>query len=404
MSISKRFAELAHIRDALGAADADPSRVVMEKLLSATEAMIAGKRTILAGTNNYLGLTFEQGILDAACDALHEQGSGTTGSRMANGSFSSHVALEQEFADFYDVPAAMIFSTGYQANLGLLMGLVRAGDKVVLDAHSHASIYDGCRISGADFFTFRHNDPDDLRKRLGRLGADAEGSLVITEGLYSMLGDTAPLAELCAVAKEFGAYFMVDEAHSLGVYGEKGLGVAEQAGILDEVDFITGTFSKSLGSLGGFCVSRHEELNLLRYGSRPYIFTASSSPANIAAAHWALKAIRSRPEIKERLWANVDRLYTGLSDLGCKLASPPSPVVAVRVESHDEAARIWNELLASGVYVNLVVPPASPDGASLLRCSMSAGHSFEQIDAIVAAFGDARASTAFASARCGGQD
>lgn len=393
MSIAKRFAELARIRDALGAADADPSRVVMEKLLSATEAMIAGRRTILAGTNNYLGLTFEPGILDAACDALHEQGSGTTGSRMANGSFSSHVALEEEFADFYGVPAAMIFSTGYQANLGLLMGLVRAGDKVVLDAHSHASIYDGCRISGADFFTFRHNDPDDLRKRLGRLGADAEGSLVVTEGLYSMLGDTAPLAALCAVAKEFGAYFMVDEAHSLGVYGEKGLGVAEQAGILDEVDFITGTFSKSLGSLGGFCVSRHEELNLLRYGSRPYIFTASSSPANIAAAHWALKAIRTRPEIKQRLWANVDRLYTGLSDLGCKLASPPSPVVAVRVASHDEAARIWNELLASGVYVNLVVPPASPDGASLLRCSMSAGHSFEQIDAIVAAFGDARAGT-----------
>ena len=328
MSISKRFAELAHMRDTLGAADADPSRVVMERLLSATEAMIAGKRTILAGTNNYLGLTFEQGMLDAACDALHEQGSGTTGSRMANGSFSSHVALEQEFADFYGVPSAMIFSTGYQANLGLIMGLLRAGDKVVLDAHSHASIYDGCRISGADFFTFRHNDPDDLRKRLGRLGADAEGALVITEGLYSMLGDTAPLAELCAVAKEFGAYFMVDEAHSLGVYGEKGLGVAEQAGILDEVDFITGTFSKSLGSLGGFCVSRHEALNLLRYGSRPYIFTASSSPANIAAAHWALKAIRTRPEIKARLWANVDRLYTGLSDLGCKLASPPSPVVA----------------------------------------------------------------------------
>ncbi|HDP89559.1 MAG TPA: aminotransferase class I/II-fold pyridoxal phosphate-dependent enzyme [Thioalkalivibrio sp.] len=404
MSISKRFAELAHIRDALGAAHADPSRVVMEELLSATEAMIAGKRTILAGTNNYLGLTFEKGILDAACDALHEQGSGTTGSRMANGSFSSHVALEQEFADFYDVPAAMIFSTGYQANLGLLMGLVRSGDKVILDAHSHASIYDGCRISGADFFTFRHNDAEDLRKRLRRLGADAEGALVITEGLYSMLGDIAPLAELCAVAKEFGAYFMVDEAHSLGVYGEHGRGVTEAAGILDQVDFITGTFSKSLGSLGGYCVSRHEELNLLRYGSRPYIFTASSSPANIAAAHWALKAIRNRPELKEKLWANVERLYSGLEGLGCKLASPPSPVVAVRVESHDEAARIWNELLASGVYVNLVVPPASPDGASLLRCSMSAGHSFEQIDAIVAAFAEANASAAFVAARCGGQD
>jgi 8-amino-7-oxononanoate synthase len=403
MSITKRFAELKNIRDALGAADADPSRVVMERVLSSTEAVIGGKPTILAGTNNYLGLTFEKGIMDAACDALHEQGSGTTGSRMANGSFSSHVALEQEFADFYEVPAAMIFSTGYQANLGLIMGLLRSGDKVVLDAHSHASIYDGCRISGADFFTFRHNDTEDLRKRLGRLGADAEGALVIAEGLYSMLGDTAPLADMAAVAREFGAYFMVDEAHSLGVYGEKGRGVVEQEGILDQVDFITGTFSKSLGSLGGFCVSRHEELNLLRYGSRPYIFTASSSPANIAAAHWALRAIRTRPELKEKLWANVHRLYDGLKGIGCKLASAPSPVVAVRVESHDEAARTWNELLASGVYVNLVVPPASPDGASLLRCSMSAGHSFEQVDAIVRAFADARSGTAFADARCGGQ-
>ncbi|HMB13778.1 MAG TPA: aminotransferase class I/II-fold pyridoxal phosphate-dependent enzyme, partial [Roseovarius sp.] len=198
--------------------------------------------------------------------------------------------------------------------------------------------------------------------------------------------DIAPLAELCAVAKEYGAWFMVDEAHSFGVYGEKGLGLCEEAGILDQVDFITGTFSKSLASLGGFCVSRHPEMQLLRYGSRPYIFTASSSPANIAAADAALRAIRTRPEIKDKLWANANRLYDGLKGLGYELASTVSPVIAVRVPSKEEGARLWNALLDEGVYVNLVLPPAAPDSAALLRCSLSAAHNFEQIDAILAAF------------------
>ena len=205
MSISDRFSELAQIRDSLVAVEADPSRVVMEKILSPTEALIGNRPTILVGTNNYLGLTFEPEVLEAAAAALHEQGSGTTGSRMANGSFAGHAALERDFADFYGVPSAMIFSTGYQTNLGLLMAILRPGDKVVLDSHSHACIYDGCRISGADFLAFRHNDAEDLRKRLRRLGPEAKGALVIAEGLYSMLGDVAPLAELCAVAKEYGA-------------------------------------------------------------------------------------------------------------------------------------------------------------------------------------------------------
>ncbi|MFU8777803.1 MAG: aminotransferase class I/II-fold pyridoxal phosphate-dependent enzyme, partial [Roseovarius sp.] len=264
MSISDRFAELAQLRDALGAEEADPTRIVMERILSPTEAMIAGRPTILVGTNNYLGLTFDPTVLAAASAALHEQGSGTTGSRMANGSFACHAALESAFAEFYGVPSAMVFSTGYQTNLGLLMAILRHGDKVVLDSHSHACIYDGCRISGADFLAFRHNDPEDLRKRLRRLGDDAKGALVIAEGLYSMLGDTAPLAELCAIAKEYGAWFMVDEAHSFGVYGARGLGLCEEAGILDQVDFITGTFSKSLAGIGGFCASRHRELEWLR--------------------------------------------------------------------------------------------------------------------------------------------
>ncbi|MGX0904292.1 8-amino-7-oxononanoate synthase [Roseovarius sp. MBR-79] len=398
MSITTRFNEMAQVRDGLRGLKADPSRIVMERFLSSTEAVIAGRPTILAGTNNYMGLTFDPEIIEAACKAMHEEGSGTTGSRMANGSFSSHAALEEEFARFYGVPSAMLFSTGYQTNLGLLMALLQPGDKVVLDSHSHACIYDGCRISGADFFAFKHNDAEDLRKRLRRLGGAAEGSLVIAEGLYSMWGDTAPLADLCAVAKEFGAWFMVDEAHSFGVYGETGRGLCEEEGILDQVDFITGTFSKSLASLGGFCVSRHPELQLLRYGSRPYIFTASSSPASIAAAHTALKAVRGRPELKQSLWANARRLHEGLTALGYRLASGPGPVIAVQVPSHDEAARMWNALLDQGVYVNLVVPPAAPEGASLLRCSLSAGHSFDQIDRILAAFETVRAGAATAVA------
>ena len=393
MSISDRFAELAHSRDTLAAFEADPSHVVMQKILSPTEAMIGNRPTVLVGTNNYLGLTFEPEILDAACDAVREQGSGTTGSRMANGSYFSHARLEDDFADFYDVPAAMVFSTGYQTNLGLLMGLTRPGDTVLLDAHSHACLFDGCQASGADFSVFRHNDPEDLRKRLRRLGDKARETLVIAEGLYSMLGDTAPLVELCAVAKEFGAWFMVDEAHSFGVYGETGRGLCEEAGILDQVDFITGTFSKSLASLGGFCVRRHPEMRLLRYGSRPYIFTASSSPANIAAASAALRVIRTRPELKRRLWDNAKQLHDGLSALGCDLASPVSPVIAVRVPSPETGAETWNALLESGVYVNLVVPPAAPEGASLLRCSLSAGHSPEQIDRIIDAFDAVRSET-----------
>ena len=399
MSITARFAEMAQVRDGLRGLEADPARIVMERFLSPTEAMIGGRPTILVGTNNYLGLTFDPEVIEAGCAAMRAEGSGTTGSRMANGSFSSHAALEEEFARFYGVPSAMVFSTGYQTNLGLLMALLQPGDKVVLDSHSHACIYDGCRISGADFFAFRHNDAEDLRKRLRRLGAAAEGSLVIAEGLYSMWGDTAPLADLCAVAKEFGAWFMVDEAHSFAIYGETGRGLCEEAGILDQVDFITGTFSKSLASLGGFCVSRHPELQLLRYGSRPYIFTASPSPASIATAHAALRAVRARPELKESIWANARRLHGGLEGLGYRLASGPSPVIAVQVPSHEEAARMWNALLDEGVYVNLVVPPAAPEGASLLRCSLSAGHSFEQIDRIVAAFESVRAGAATAVAQ-----
>jgi 8-amino-7-oxononanoate synthase len=378
----------------LGEGGVDPTHVVMEKMVSATEAVIAGKPTILAGTNNYLGLTFDPDCIAAGQQALAESGTGTTGSRMANGNYAGHGALERELAGFYGVPHAMVFSTGYAANVGTLGALLEPGDAVLLDADAHASLYDGCRMTGADVYRFKHNDPDSLDKRLRRLGERAARALVVTEGLFSVLGDEAPLAEIAAVKSRYGAYLFVDEAHSLGVYGEHGRGFAEKAGVEDQVDFTVGTFSKSLGATGGYCVSRHEALALFRFASRAYIFTASPCPSVVATTRVALRHLRERGgELRERLWGNAHALHEGLGGLGLRLGADASPVVAVRFDDKERALATWRQLLQLGVYTNLMMPPASPDGSSLLRCSASAAHTPEQIDTIVDAFRRAVAAT-----------
>jgi 8-amino-7-oxononanoate synthase len=386
MDLMDKFAAVRARRRELEQDGADPTHVVMECMLSATEAMIGGRRTILAGTNNYLGLTFDPDCIAAGQAALAELGTGTTGSRMANGNFAGHEALERELAEFYEAPHAMVFSTGYSANLGTLAALLEPGDCVLLDADAHASLYDGCRMTGADVYLFKHNDPVSLDKRLRRLDERARRTLVVTEGLFSVLGDRAPLAELVQVKRRYGAYLFVDEAHSLGIYGERGRGLSEQAGVLDQVDFIVGTFSKSLGATGGYCVSRHDVLSLFRFASRPYIFTASPCPSVIATTRVALRHIRERPGIRTRLWDNARRLHQGLGDLGLRLGADVSPVVAVRFDASDRALATWRRLLELGVYANLMMPPASPDGSSLLRCSASAAHTPEQIENIIEAF------------------
>jgi 8-amino-7-oxononanoate synthase len=387
VAIFDKFQQLAATRRTLAACGLATVNVVMEKLLSPTEAIVNGRRTILAGTNNYLGLTFDPACIDAACRALHASGTGTTGSRAANGTYSGHVALEQELADFFGCRHAIVFSTGYVANLGMIATLAGPGDAVVIDADCHASIYDGCTLSRADIIRFRHNDPADLDKRLRRLGDRAANALVIVEGLYSMLGDRAPLAEIVAVKKRYGAYLLVDEAHSLGVLGDHGRGLAEETGVAHEVDFIVGTFSKSLGAIGGYCTSNHPELDLIRFANRPYLFTASPSPSVIASTRQALATLRAHPELRLRLWENAHHLYQRLQDLGLTLGPEISPIVAIRMNSPEETVRQWCALLARGVYVNLVLPPATPDGGALLRCSMSAGHTPEQVDQIAEAFG-----------------
>lgn len=390
MGLFDKFQSLAAARRELEVLGIDPFGVQIDRIVSPTEGIIHGRHTILAGTNNYLGLTFNSECIAAARAALENEGTGTTGSRMANGSYSGHRALEQEIAAFYGMRDSIVFSTGYQANLGMLAALAGPGDVVLLDADCHASIYDGCRLGGAEVIRFRHNNPEDLAKRLRRLGARAADALILVEGIYSMLGDRAPLREIAAVKREFGGWLLVDEAHSLGVLGEKGQGLVEELDVLADADFIVGTFSKSLGGAGGFCVSDLPELDLIRYSSRPYIFTASPSPATIASTRQALRILAAGSDLRQRLRDNAERLHAGLAALGYTLGAPPSPVVAVVLGGKLEALQFWNRLLENGVYVNLMLPPATPDGVSLIRCSVSAAHTTEQIDTVCAVFAKLR--------------
>jgi 8-amino-7-oxononanoate synthase len=381
-----KFEPVRELAAGLERAGRDPTNVVFDEVRSATVGVVNGRDTILAGTNNYLGLTFDPSCLGAGVKALESRGTGTTGSRMANGSYALHTVLEGELADFYQCRHAMVFSTGYAANLGVLTALLVKEDAVLLDADAHASLYDGCRMSGADIYRFRHNDVHSLERRLARLGDRAQRCLVVVEGLYSVLGDCAPLQGIAELKKRFGARLLVDEAHSLGVYGERGCGVAEALGIMGEVDFFVGTFSKSLGSMGGFCASRHDVLDLFRYVSRPFMFTASPSPAVAATTLEALRQLRARPELKDRLWSNARSLYGGLQALGLELGPEVSPVVAVRCRDRESALSNWNRLLEAGIYVNMMLPPATPGGASFLRCSVSAAHTDAQIDTIIERF------------------
>jgi len=394
MSLFDKFQPIIDIRAELEQLGVMPFGAVTEKFLSPTEGIVNGHKVILAGTNNYLGLTFDPECIAAAQKAVAEQGTGTTGSRMANGTFIEHVKLEQELCAFFNKKHSIVFSTGYAATMGMGSTLAGPGDVIVLDADSHASIYDGVRLGGAEVVRFKHNDAADLEKRLRRLGGRTANTLIIVEGIYSMLGDQAPLADIAEVKNKYGGLLLVDEAHSLGMLGEHGRGVAEAAGVEDDVDFTVGTFSKSLSAIGGYCVSNHAELEAIRFAIRSYIFTASPSPSVIASTRVALRLMQERPELRERLWSNAQRLYDGLKELGFQVSPQVSPVVAVTIKERDQAIAWWNQLMHQGAYVNLVMPPASPTTDSLLRCSVSAAHTTEQIDRIIEAFATLNPSSA----------
>ena len=372
----------------------DPFNLVMEKVISPTVAICSGRRTILLGTYNYMGMTFDPDVIAAGKQAFDEYGSGTTGSRVLNGTYSPHKDCEAALKEFYGMDHAMVFSTGYQANLGIISTIAGKDDYIVLDIDSHASIYDGCALGNANIVPFRHNDVDALEKRLKRIPEGA-GKLVILEGVYSMLGDIAPLKEMVAVSKAAGAMVLVDEAHSMGFIGEHGRGVAEAQGCLDDVDFVIGTFSKSVGTVGGFCVSNHPKFEIMRLVCRPYVFTASLPPSVVATAATSIRKLMHGADKRAHLWANSKKLHAGLKALGFTLGTdtPQSAIIAVIMPDLEQGAIMWEALLNEGLYVNLARPPATPANMTLLRCSLCAEHSGEQVDEILGMFATAGRAT-----------
>ncbi len=371
----------------LAAGREDPFGLVMEKVISPTVALCNGRETILLGTYNYMGMTFDPDVIAVGKQALDNFGSGTTGSRVLNGTYLGHKDVEAALCEFYAMDHAMVFSTGYQANLGIISTMAGKGDYIVLDIDSHASIWDGCKLGDAEVVPFKHNDITAMDKRLGRIPEGA-GKLVVLEGVYSMLGDIAPLNEMIAVAKSHGAMVLVDEAHSMGFIGPNGRGVAEDQGCLDDVDFIIGTFSKSVGTVGGFCVSNHPDFEILRLVCRPYVFTASLPPSVVATAATSIRKLMHGSDKRAQLWENSRTLHGALKSLGFQLGTetPQSAIISVIMPDLDRGAAMWEALLREGLYVNLARPPATPAGMTLLRCSLCAEHSPEQVQTIIGMF------------------
>jgi 8-amino-7-oxononanoate synthase len=373
----------------------DPYAIVMSEVKSPTLAVINGKDTILLGTYNYMGMTFDPDVVQAGKDALDQFGSGTTGSRVLNGTYQGHKECEDALKEFYGTRSAMVFSTGYQANLGMISTLAGKGDYVIIDADSHASIYDGCFLGNAEIVRFRHNSVEDLDKRLGRLPADAQ-KLVVLEGVYSMLGDVAPLPDMvAAVRKHPNCMILVDEAHGMGFFGKHGRGVYEEQGVEKEIDFVVGTFSKSVGTVGGFCVSDHPKFEVMRFAARPYIFTASLPPSVVATAATSIRKLMHAGEKRAHLWENSRRLHKGLRDMGFNLGTQTaqSAIISVILTDQTQAVAMWQALLELGLYVNMARPPATPAGWFLLRCSLCAEHSSEQVGQILDIFAAAGRST-----------
>jgi glycine C-acetyltransferase/8-amino-7-oxononanoate synthase len=383
-----KFDPIIQMREGLLASGVeDPFNLVMERVLSPTVAICNGRETILLGTYNYMGMTFDPDVIEAGKEALDLFGSGTTGSRVLNGTYQGHKEVEQALCDFYAMDHAMVFSTGYQANLGIISTIAGKGDYIVLDIDSHASIWDGCAMGQAEVVPFRHNDLEAMEKRLKRIPEGA-GKLVVLEGVYSMLGDIAPLKEMIAIARAHGAMVLVDEAHSMGFIGPNGRGVAEDQGVIDDVDFIIGTFSKSVGTVGGFCVSNHPKFEILRLVCRPYVFTASLPPSVVATAATSVRKLMDAGEKREHLWENSRTLHAGLKGKGFQLgtAEPQSAIISVIMPDLERGAAMWEALLHEGLYVNLARPPATPANMTLLRCSLCAEHSAEQVETIIGMF------------------
>ena len=343
-----------------------------------TVVFIEGKKRVMMGSNNYLGLTQHPHVIEAARRALEMFGSGCTGSRFLNGTLTLHEQLENELAEFFGKEAALVFSTGYQANLGVISGLVGRGDIVFLDKLDHASIVDGAKMSFGETERFNHCNLDHLDRQLAR--RPDRGKMIIVDGVFSMEGNIADVPGLVRVAQRHGAALAIDDAHSVGVLGPNGEGTSHHFGMQDEVDLIVGTFSKSLASIGGFVAGSESVIHYLKHHSRPLIFTAALPPANTAGVLAALEVMRAEPERRESLWANTRRLQDGLRSLGFDIGPSQTPIVPVLIGTLENTFVFWRRLFDAGVFTNPVVPPAVPPDQCRLRTSVMATHTFEQID------------------------
>ncbi len=351
-----------------------------------TEVVFQGRSLLMMGSNNYLGLTTDRRVQEAAAQAVRRYGTSCTGSRFLNGTLAIHCELEGRLAKFVAKEAALVFSTGYQVNLGVISGLVGRGDVAIADKESHASTIDGCRLSGGELRRFPHNDVEDLERILSSV-KKAAGKLVIVDGVYSMGGDVSPLPDLTAVCQRQGARLMVDDAHSFGVLG-RGRGTAAHFGVTHRVDLIMGTFSKSFASIGGFIAGDHEVLHYIQHHARSLIFSASLPASNVAAVLRALEIIETEPERLQQLWKNAEKMRTGLKRLGFNIGSSTTPIIPIIIGEDEPTFRAWELCFKAGLYVNAVVSPAVPVGSSLLRTSYMATHTDQQLDRALSILGE----------------
>lgn len=344
-----------------------------------TVVQMEGHETIMIGSNNYLGLTSHPEVIKAGVEALEKYGSGCSGSRFLNGTLDMHVALEKELAEFLGKEAVMTFSTGFQSNLGIISAVVGLNDYVLCDKENHASIYDGCKLSYGKMLRYNHSDMEDLEKKLQMVPED-KGILIVTDGVFSMSGEICKLPEIVALAKKYGARVMVDDAHGLGVLGKRGSGTAEYFNLVDDVDIIMGTFSKSLASLGGYMAASKRVVEYVKHVSRPYIFSASITPASVASALTALRILKREPERVQALADISNYMRDGLKKMGIKIIESTTPIIPIYTYDDEKAFLACKLLLERGVYVNPVITPATPPGMALLRTSYTATHTKEQMD------------------------
>jgi len=351
-----------------------------------SQVTIKGRRMIMIGSNNYLGLTSHPKLKESAIRAVEKYGSGCTGSRFLNGTLEIHEELETKLAEFMGKEVALVFSTGFQTNLGTISTVVGREDVVITDRSDHASILDGCRLSFGKLMKFRHNDMKDLERVLCSSG-EGKGKLIVVDGIFSMDGDIADLPNIVRLAKEHKARIMVDDAHSVGVLGENGRGTGEHFGLMDEVDIVMGTFSKSFASIGGFIAAKEEVIDFVKHNSRAMIFSASPPPASVAVVLTALEIIKNEPERRRKLWENTQIMLDGFKEMGFDTGTSQTPVIPIIIGDQMKTFTFWRRLFEEGVFANPAIPPAVPPGRSLIRTSYMATHTGEELNRVLEVFG-----------------